>query len=106
MVPTSVIHQSAQKEAAKLTIIKRLKEVRATDPQMPGSLEIETDEAQEALAALLGSGQVRQARAGLYYLDESKAQSATSGNGFVALLAILLVISFAASAIALAVSAN
>lgn len=106
MVPTSVIQQSAQKEAAKLTIIKRLKEVGATDAQMPGSLEIETDEAQEALAALLGSGQVRQARAGLYYLDESKAKSTTSGNGFAALLAILIVISFAASAIAITVSTN
>jgi hypothetical protein len=106
MVPTSVIHQSAQKEAAKLTIIKRLREVGATDPQMPGSLEIETDEAQEALAALLDSGRVRQARTGLYYLDERTAKIAAPGNGFAALLTILIVLSFAASAIALTVSAN
>jgi hypothetical protein len=94
----------AQKEAAKQALLKQLREYGATSPQMPRSLDVESDEAQAALAELLASGGIREARPGLFYLDEAKAKEASPGNSFVALLAILVIISFTASLVALAVS--
>jgi len=105
MVPMTTINAAAvQKQAARQKIIKQLQGAGATSTQMPGSLEVETDEAQEALADLLAKGEVREARAGLFYLDEAKVKEAQSGNGFVALLVILIVVSVTASVIALAAS--
>ena len=83
-----------------------MREAAATSPLMPGSLNVEGDDAQAALAELLASGGIHERRPGLYYLDESKAKTAKPGNSFVALLAILIVISFTASLVALAVSAG
>ena len=106
MVAVHMITAVAQKETAKQTLLKRLRENGATSPQMPGSLEVENDEAQAALAELLASGSIRQARPGLYYLDAAKAKESNPGSGFVALLAILISLSFTASLIALAVSSR
>lgn len=96
----------AHKETAKQVLLKQLRDYGANSPQMPGSLEVESDEAQAALADLLASGAIRQARPGLYYLDAAQAKEARPGSGFVALLAILIVISFIASLVTLAVSAG
>lgn len=103
MVPMTTINAAAlQKEAARQGIIKQLREFGATAAQMPGSVEVDSDEAQEALADLLAKGEVREARAGLYYLDETKVKEAKPGNGFVALLVLLVIASVMASVIALA----
>jgi len=103
LVPmTTIDAASMEKQAARQAIIKRLREVDATSAQMPGSVDVDSDEAQEALAELLAKGEVRQARAGLYYLDETKVTEAKAGNGFLALLIILVMVSVMASAIALA----
>lgn len=103
MVPMTTINAAAaQKQAARHKIIRQLREVGATSAQMPGSVDVDSDSAQEALADLLAKGEVREARAGLYYLDESKVKDAKPGNGFVALLVILVVVSVMASVIALA----
>ena len=102
MVAT-MITAVAHKEAAKQAILKQLRETGATSAQMPGSVEADSDDAKAALAELLSSGSVGEARPGLYYLDESKAKVAKPGNSFMALLAILIAISFTASLIALAV---
>jgi hypothetical protein len=106
MVAASMITALAQKETAKQSLLKQLRETGATSPQMPGSLEVDGDKSQAALADLLAAGSVREARPGLYYLDETKAKEAKPGNGFVALLAILIIISITASLVALAVSAG
>ena len=104
MVAVHMITAVAQKDTAKQALLKRLREYGATSPQMPGSLDIESDEAQAALAELLASGSIRTARPGLYFLDETKKKESKPGNGFVALLVILISLSFTASFIALAVS--
>jgi hypothetical protein len=104
MVAVHLITTMAQKETAKQAILKQLQEAGATSPQMPGSLETDGDEAQAALAELLAAGTVREARAGAYYLGEAAVREANPGIGFVALLAILVVLSFTVSMIALAVS--
>ena len=106
MVPMTVITAASHKAAAKQAILKQLRESGATTAQMPGSVEVDSDEAQTALADLLAAGEVREARAGLYYLDAGKAKAPQAGNGFVALLAILIIISFTASLVALAVNAG
>ena len=106
MVAVHMITAVAQKETAKKALLKQLRENGATSPQMPGSLEVDSDDAQAALAELLASGDIREARPGLYFLDETKAKEAKPGNSFVALLAILIVISFMASLVALAVSSG
>ena len=106
MVAVHMITAVAQKDTAKQALLKQLRQFGATSPQMPGSLEVESDEAQTALAELLASGSIHEARPGLYYLDEAKSKDARPGNGFVALLAILIIISFTASLVALAVSAG
>ena len=107
MVPMQTFNAAAmQKEAAKQAIINQLREFGATSAQMPGSVDIDSDETQAALADLLAKGDVRQARAGLYYLDESKVKQTRPGSGFLALLIILVVISFTASLAALAATAN
>ena len=92
----------AEKESAKQALLKRLRDVDATSPQMPGSLEVDSDHSQAALAELLASGEVRQARAGLYYLDEAKAKARKRPNGFLTLLTIIVSLSFFASFVALA----
>ena len=104
MVAVHLITTLAQKETAKQAILKQLREAGATSPQMPGSVEIDGDEAQAALAELTAAGTVKEARAGAYYLAEAEAKEANPGIGFVVLLAILIVISFAASLITIAVS--
>ncbi|MCL6683432.1 hypothetical protein [Sphingomonas alba] len=101
---TTINAASAQKQAARQKIIKQLQGAGATSMQMPGSVEVEADEAQEALADLLAKGEVREARSGLYYLDETNVKEAQPGNGFVALLIILIVISVTASVVALTTS--
>jgi hypothetical protein len=101
MVAVHIMATAAQAESAKQAILKRLREADATSAAMPASIEIDSDEAQAALAALLAAGTVHQARNGLYYVDEA-AKTTSPGGGFAALLAILVVISIVASAIALA----
>ena len=103
MIPMTTINAAAtQKAAATQAIIKQLREFGATSAQMPGSVEIDSDGAQAALADLLAKGEVREARAGLYYLDETKIKETRPGSGFLALLIILVAISFTASLAALA----
>jgi hypothetical protein len=106
MVAVHLITAAAQAETAKQAILKRLREAGATSARMPGSLEIENDDAQAALTALLDKGEVREARPGLYYLGEAKTKEAKPGNGFVALLAILIATSFTASLVTLAMAAG
>ena len=106
MVPVHMLNAIAQKETAKQAILKRLREADATSAAMPGSVEIDGKVAETALADLLASGMVREARTGLYYVDREKAEEARPGNGFVALLAILIVISFTASLVAIAATAG
>ena len=104
MVAVHLITTLAHKETAKQAILKQLREASATTPHMPGSLDLSGDQAQAALAELMADGIVKEARSGRYYLDEAKAKDVEPGNGFVALLAILLIISFTASIVALAVT--
>ena len=106
MVAVHLITALAQKETAKQALLKQLQEAGATSPQMPGSLEIDGDEAKAALAELLAAGTVREARPGAYYLGETVTKTARPGLGFIALLAILIVLSFMASLVALAMSAD
>lgn len=101
-----MITAMAHKEGAKQALLKQLRDLGATSPQMPGSLEVDSDGAQTALAALLASGSIREVRPGLFYLAESKAMEGRPGAGFIALLAILIVISFTASLVALAIRAG
>ena len=106
MVAVHMITALAQKETAKKALLKQLMDAGATSRQMPGSLDLEGDEAQAALSELLASGTVKEARAGAYYLGDIAVKQPSSGLGFVALLAILIVVSFTASLIALASRAN
>ena len=104
MVAVHLITALAHKGTARQAILKQLRDAGATSPQMPGSLEIDGDEAQAALAELLAAGTVKEARTGHYYLEEAEGNESKSISGFVALLAILVVLSFTASMVALAVS--
>jgi len=97
-----MITAMAQKETAKQALLKQLRELGATSPQMPGSLEIDSDEKQAVLAELLAAGEIRQGRAGLYYLDEAMVKPRKRPNGFLTLLAIIVSLSFTASFVALA----
>ena len=106
MVAITVITAAAHTETAKQAILKRLHDADATNSAMPASVEIDSDDAEKALADLLAAGKVREARSGLYYLDESAARTARPGLPFVVLLSILVTLSFAASLIALAVRAG
>lgn len=106
MVPMHSLNAIAQKETAKQAILMQLRETGATCAAMPGSLDAETDDAKAALAELLAAGVVREVRAELYYLDETKVKAARPGNGFVTLLAILIIASVTASLVALAASAG
>ena len=104
MMPVHSLNAVAQKETAKAAILKQLREYGATSAAMPGSVEAESEDAQAALADLLSGGEVHEARPGLYYLDETKAKPPRPGSGFVALLAILIIVSVTASLVALAAS--
>jgi hypothetical protein len=101
MVP--VIAAAARKAAAREAILKRLRENGATNAAMPRSLDTETEDAKAALTALLQAGTLREPRPNLFFIDEQAAKkTAEPGSGFVALVAILVALSFAASLIALA----
>ena len=106
MVAVHLITTLAHKETAKQALLKQLRDAGATSPQMPGSLTIDGDEAQAALAELLAAGTVKEARGGLHYLGEPAAKETKSVSGFVALLALLVALSFTASMIALAATAG
>jgi hypothetical protein len=106
MMPMHILNAVAQKESAKQAILKQLREHGATSVAMPGSVEAEGDDAKAALAELLAGGEVHETPANLYYLDETKAKTPRPGNGFVALLAILVIVSIAASMVALAATAT
>lgn len=103
MVPVTVIAAAAHKETARQGIVKRLREAEATNAAMPASVDTDSEDAETALAELIAGGKVREARAGLYYLDESAAKAARPGLPFIALLVTLIALSFAASLVALAV---
>ncbi len=103
MVAVHMIAAMAQEETAKQVILKHLRDAGASSAAMPASVEIDSDEAQAALAALLAAGTVHEARAGLYYAQDA-GKAAGPGSSFIALLAILVILSAAASAIALAVA--
>ena len=104
MVAVHLLTTLAHKETAKQAILKQLREAGSTSSHMAGSLNIDSDDAQSALAELLADGKVKQARAGLYYLGEAEAKEARPGSGLIALLAMLIVISFTASLVAIAVT--
>src|SRR4029450_1538393 len=101
MVPVHMITAVAQKETAKQVIVNRLREAGGTSAAMPASLDLDRDDARAALADLAAAGTVCEARTGLYYIDEETAKKAPRpGNGFVALLAVLVTLSVMASLIA------
>ncbi len=102
MVAVHLITAAAPAETAKQAILKRLREAEATSPAMPASVGLDSDEAEAALAELVAGGKVREAREGLFYVDDSKQKAARPGLPFVALLAVLVAISFAASLVAIA----
>ena len=104
MVSVHLVTALAQKETAKQSLLNQLREAGATSPQMPGSLEIDDDEEQTALAELMAAGTVKEARPGAYYLGETATKTARPGLGFIALLAILIVLSFMASLVAIALT--
>lgn len=106
MVAVTVITATDHQETAKQAIVKRLRDADATNAAMPASVEIDSEDAEAALAQLLAAGKVRQARSGLYYLDVSAAKAAGPGVPFVILLVTLVSLSFAASLIALAINAG
>jgi hypothetical protein len=106
MVAITVITATAHRETTKQAIIKRLRDAEASNAAMPASVEIDSDDAKAALDDLLGAGKVREARAGLYYLDDSASKAASPGLPFVILLSILVLVSFAASLIAMASTAR
>ena len=102
MVAVHIMTTVAQGESAKHAILKRLREADATSAAMPASIDIATAEAQAALADLLAAGTIREARNGLYYIDEAGKAAASGGGGFTVLLVILVALSIVASVIALA----
>lgn len=102
MVAVHLITAAAHAETAKQAILKRLREAEATSPAMPASVDLDSEDAEKALAELVAAGKVRNAREGLYYIDDSKQIAARPGLPFVALLAVLVAISFAASLVAIA----
>ena len=106
MVPMHILHAAAAKETAKAAVLKQLREQGSASATMPGSVETENDDAKAALAELVEAGAVHEARPGFYYLDETKAKPPQPGNGFVALLAILIIVSVTASLVTLAATAG
>ena len=105
MVAVTIITAATEKETATQAILKRLREAGATNAVMPASLEI-NEQNRAALDDLLAAGTVREVRSGLYYAEEATKKETAAGSGFVALLAILIIISVVASLIALATTAG
>lgn len=101
MVAVHLVTAVAHKETAKQAILKRLREAGATSAVMPSSVEVDSDDAQAALADLLATEKVKQARPGLFYLAEVKDKD-TAGSGFLALLIVIVALSLIASVFTLA----
>ena len=78
MVAVHMITALAQKETAKQTILKQLREAGATSAPMPGSVELDGEEAEAALAELIAAGTVHEARPGLYFVDEAAKKAVES----------------------------
>jgi hypothetical protein len=107
MVAMNMLVAAAGKEPAKQAMLKRLRESGATSPAMPGSLDSDDEHSQSALAQMLEAGTLREARPGLSFIDEETAKKEPRpGNGFIALLALLVAISFAALIVAIASTAG
>jgi hypothetical protein len=107
MVAVHMLVAAAGKETAKQAMLKRLREAGATSAAMPASLDADEEHSRAALATMLEAGTLRQARPGLYFIDEEAVKKEPRpGNSFIALLALLIAVSFTASLITIASAAG
>jgi hypothetical protein len=107
MIPVTILAATAEKQSAKQRMLKRLREAGAISAAMPASLDAGDEHSKAALAAMLLAGTLREPRPGLYFIDNEAAKKIPRpGSGFVALVAILIIISFTVSLIAIASTAG
>ena len=107
MIPVALLATSAEKESAKHSMLKRLSEAGAVSAAMPASLDASDEHSQAALAKLLEAGTLREARPGLYFIaDDAAKKIPRPGSSFVLLVALLIALSFTASVIAIASTAD
>ena len=101
MIPVHLAAIGASQQAAREKLLAQLREAGATSAAMPASVELDGDEAEQAMSQLLEAGTVREARRGLYFIDESKRREGQDGLGFKLLLILLVCVSIMASAVAM-----
>jgi hypothetical protein len=97
---TAAIIAAAHQEEVEEKIEARLKKANAVTPASAVLLELKEKE-RELLGLAMAAGTVRQTAGGRLYLDELAVANRKEGQGFMALLIILVAASIIASVVAL-----
>ena len=102
---TATLIAAAQQEEVEQKIEARLKQAAALSPGSAIRLELKEKE-QKLLDQALASGAVKRTVDGRFYVDERVVADRREGQGFMALLIVLMIGSVVASVAALAAQAG
>lgn len=105
MIPATIVTTfAAHQLAAREALLAQLREAGATSAWMPSALAVDGEQAERALGELLKAGVVREARHGLFYIDESKRVERQAGLGLKLFLILLVTASLVASLVTILLS--
>jgi hypothetical protein len=97
---TAALIAAAHQEEAEKLVLGRLRNARATGQSSAIPLGLDGDK-RKLLDEALGNGTVKKTSDGRFYLDERAVADRKEGQGFLALVIILVCLSVVASAVAL-----
>ena len=97
---TAALIAAAHEEEAEKLVLGRLRDARATGPSSAIPLDLDGDK-RKLLDEALGNGAVKKTSDGRFYLDERAIADRKEGQGFLALVIILVCLSVVASGVAL-----
>jgi hypothetical protein len=97
---TAALMAAAHEEEIEKEIIGRLREAKALGPSSAVVLELDGDK-KEYLDEAVAGGSVGKTSEGRFYLNERAIEDRKEGQGFLALVIILISLSVVASGIAL-----
>ncbi len=97
---TAALIAAAHEEEIEKNVVGRLRDAKATGPSSAILLQLD-DEKRKLLDEAIGNGAVKKTADGRAYLDERAIADRKEGQGFLALVIILISLSIVASGVAL-----
>ena len=97
---TAALIAAAHEEEIETNVVGRLRDGKAVGPSSAIPLDLDGDK-RKLLDEALGNGTVKKTSDGRFYLDERAVADRKEGQGFLALVIILVCVSVVASGVAL-----